>query len=250
MLAFPSEEPAAPALPAGTARLCFDIEIANVFEQAPGKDLDDYGPFEISVAAAATDAGQVFHWYAKDAHGRPARSLDAGTAREVLAFLRAAQQRGIQVCAWNGLKFDLRWLAHAADDARLASEVARDLYDPFFQFFCARGFPISLASVADGLGLAERKLMEAAEAPRAWARGEHQRVLDYVAGDCRITSQVVARILERRAIRWRTQKGEYKSEAIRALLPVRELLPLPPPDQSWMSRPIHKGSFYSWLGWA
>ncbi len=246
----PSSGLRAAELPAGTARLCFDIEIANVFEQAPGKDLDDYGPFEISVAAAATDAGQVIHWYAKDSDGRPARSLDAGTAREVLTFLREAQRRGIQVCAWNGLKFDLRWLAHAADDPRLAAEVARDLYDPFFQFFCARGFPISLAAVADGLGVAERKLMDAAEAPKAWARGEHQRVLDYVAGDCRITGQVVARILERRLIRWRTQKGEYKHEPIRALLPVRDLLPLPPPDQSWMSRPIEKRSFYTWLGWS
>ena len=33
-------------------RVSFDIEIANIFELKPGEDLDQYGPFDISCAAA------------------------------------------------------------------------------------------------------------------------------------------------------------------------------------------------------
>jgi hypothetical protein len=29
-------------------RVSFDIEISNIFELAPGEDLDKYGPFDIS----------------------------------------------------------------------------------------------------------------------------------------------------------------------------------------------------------
>ena len=43
-------------------RVSFDIEIANVFELGPGEDLDEYGPFDISCAAAADDRGEVVHW--------------------------------------------------------------------------------------------------------------------------------------------------------------------------------------------
>ena len=94
-------------------------------------------------------------------------------ARDVLIFLRAQQRAGSRVFAWNGLSFDLRWLGVAADDVPLAAEVALDLYDPMFQFFVQRGFLVALAKVADGLGIAETKLMDGADAPVEWARGNH-----------------------------------------------------------------------------
>jgi hypothetical protein len=88
-----------------------------------------------------------------------------------------------------------------------------------FQFFVQRGFPIALAAVAEGLGLVDKKLMAGADAPKQWALGNHQLVLDYVAGDCRITERVVARILELREIRWRTKKGTLSTEPMPTLRP-------------------------------
>lgn len=236
-----------PATAATAPVLAFDIEIANEFDLAPGEDLDRYAPFDVSVAATTTREGPVRHWYSRDAAGRPARQLDATLARDVLAFLRAEQQRGALVCAWNGMAFDLRWLGHAADDAALAAEVALDLYDPMFQFVSRRGFPVSLAAVADGMGVPETKLMSGADAPKEWARGNHQKVLDYVAGDCRLTRAVVERIVARREVRWRTRKGTVSVEALPRLERVRDVMRAPAPDQSWMSDPKPWESWFGWL---
>lgn len=244
MLTFPVR---GACLPANCRRICFDIEIANVFQMAEGEDLEQYAPFDISVAAAHADSGELWHWYDVDGGGQPLRCIECGRAAEVLRFLREAQLAGAQVCAWNGLSFDVRWLGHVAGEPKLAAEVALDLFDPMFQFFCARGFTVGLAKVAEGLGIEEKKLMSGADAPREWANGNHQRVLDYVAGDCRITAQVIERIVERREIRWRTQRGKLSSERITALRPVRDVLKDPLPDTSWMEDPKPRERFYRWL---
>ncbi|MBK7878331.1 MAG: hypothetical protein IPJ77_21970 [Planctomycetes bacterium] len=230
-----------------TPFLSFDIEIANEFELRPGEDLDRYAPFDVSVAAVAHESGTVRHWHATDARGKPAGTLDARLAREVLEYLREAQLSGTRVFAWNGLSFDLRWLAHAAKDKRLAREVAMDLYDPMFQFATMKGFPIGLAAVADGLGIAQKKLMSADKAPVEWNRGNHQLVLDYVAGDCTLTNRVVAAIEFERCVKWRTKRGDVKAEPMRVLRPVKEVMMDPAPDQSWMSEPRPPSEYWKWL---
>jgi hypothetical protein len=225
----------------------FDIEIANVFTLAPGEDLERHAPFDISVAAAATHGGGVRHWHARDAAGKPTGVLDASTARAVLEYLREEQLQGTRVCAWNGLSFDLRWLGHVAQDMKLASDVALELYDPMFQFATARGFPIGLAAVADGLGIAQKKLMSAERAPLEWQAGNHQLVLDYVAGDCTLTNQVVAAIEQAGLLRWRTKRGTLSSEPMARLRQVKDVMRDPPPDQSWMSEPKPVTNYWAWM---
>lgn len=228
-------------------RLSFDIELADVIELAPGDDLDRHGPFRIACAATADDAGRVRHWHGVDARGAAGGALDAAQARDLLVTLRDAQRGGIPVFAWNGLSFDLRWLGHAAEDLALAREVALELRDPMFQFFVQRGFPVSLAAVADGLGIPERKQMNGADAPVQWAAGNTAAVLEYVAGDCRLTDAVVARIQTRGQIAWRTKKGSVSVEPMARLRPVRELLDAPPVDVTWMQDPIPRTKFIGWL---
>ena len=230
-----------------SARVCFDIEIANIVDLKPGEDLDTYGPFDIACSAAVDDRGTTRHWVSKDANGNPGGTLDRVQAHEMLTWLRDQQRAGVQVCAWNGLSFDVRWIGHVADDMRLAKEVALDLYDPMFQFMCQRGFPVALANVAEGLGIRETKLMTGDQAPIEWARGNQQLVLDYVASDCRITECVVARIVEQHEIRWKTKKGTMSREPMPALRRVRDALKLPLPDTSWMSEPLRREKFYGWL---
>jgi hypothetical protein len=227
--------------------LSFDIEIANVFTLAPGEDLERYAPFDISVAAAATHGGSVRHWHARDASGRPTGVLDAPTARAVLEYLREEQRQGTRVCAWNGLSFDLRWLGHVAQDLQLASDVALELYDPMFQFATQRGFPIGLAAVAEGMGIAQKKLMSAVRAPIEWQAGNTQLVLDYVAGDCTLTNQVVAAIETAGMVKWRTKRGTLSSEPLARLRQVKDVMRDPPPDQSWMSEPKPVTSYWSWM---
>jgi hypothetical protein len=228
-------------------RVSFDIEIANIFELKPGEDLDQYGPFDISCAAAADDHGEVIHWTSLAPNGSYADHLDPATAHELLAWLREEQLSGSRLFAWNGLSFDLRWIGVAAEDVDLAAEVALDLYDPMFQFFCQRGFAVGLAKVAAGLGVEETKLMDGADAPKQWAEGKHELVLDYVAGDCRITEAVVARIEETAGITWRTSRGALSTEPMPKLKQVRALLDSPLPDTSWMDAPWPRSKFTSWL---
>ena len=89
--------------------------------------------------------------------------------------------------------------------------------------------------------------MHGADAPKEWARGNHQLVIDYVAGDCRLTAEVIERIRATRAVRWRTKKGTLSTEPMPVLRRVREVMRLPPPDQSWMSTPKPWESWFAWL---
>ena len=116
-----------------------------------------------------------------------------------------------------------------------------------FQFFVQRGFPVGLGAVAEGLGLAECKLMDGADAPKVWAEGRHQEVLDYVAGDCLLTDKVVAAIEGQGAVRWRTRRGTVSSEPLPELRAVRDLLDAPLPDVSWMDDPMPRTKFTAWL---
>lgn len=225
----------------------FDIEISNVFDLEPGQDLLDYAPFDISVAATHVVGGEERHWYTRDAAGRPGPNLSQSDAGELLAYLQGLQKAGHQLVAWNGLSFDLRWIGHAARDMRLAREVALKLYDPMFQFFKLRGFPIALAKAGQGLGVSMSKLMDGADAPIRWQRGDHQAVLDYVMGDVRMTAEVAKAIIASGEVRWITQRGSRSSERIHRLRTIEDCLADPMPDQSWMDTPIAESSFAGWL---
>lgn len=226
--------------------LAFDIELASVFDLAPGEDLDSRGPFDLAVAAARDVHGGAWTWHSV-ADGCPAAKMCGADARAVLVALREKQQSGMRVVAWNGVGFDLKWLGVAAGDVELAAEVALDVVDPMLQVFHARGFPISLAAAADGMGVAQKKSMSGAEAPQAWARGEHARVVEYVHGDCQITLEVARRIESTRGVRWITKKGTPATEPMPRMMSARELFHCPPPDQSWMTTPIRRERFFDWI---
>ena len=227
--------------------LSFDVEISNVFDLRPGEDINQYAPFDVAVAATQIEGGEHRIWYSLGTDGKPLLNLQRHHARELLGYLDQMQAAGFAVCAWNGLSFDLRWIARAADDAQTASRVARAMYDPMFQFFKMKGFPVSLAAVAGGLGIPLRKSMTAEEAPRQWRAGHYQRVADYVLGDARMTNQIVAAILRRQEIAWITQRGQRRTEPLRRLKSVAECLGDPMPDRSWMDKPLPQDRFVEWL---
>ncbi len=144
----------------------FDIEISNVFDLRPGEDINNHAPFDVAVAATQIHGGEHRLWHSLDPDGKPQVNLDRRRAQELLQHLEALQQTGYAVCAWNGLSFDLQWIARAADDVPAASRIARAIYDPMFQFYKLKGFPISLAAAGKGLGIGMSKTMDAADAPR------------------------------------------------------------------------------------
>jgi hypothetical protein len=226
--------------------LSFDIEIADVFDLQPGESMEMYAPFHISVAATAMLGGEERLWYSLGSDERPAMTLTRERAVELLAYLEMMQDAGTMLCAWNGLGFDLKWIGHQAGDMPRAARVALRIYDPMFQFFNQRGFPVGLAAVGAGMGIEQTKLMSGADAPKQWQAGNFDSVMEYVLGDCQMTNQIVRAIQEAGEVRWRNRKGAANSEPMPRLYTVEEIIGHPAPDQSWMSRPIPKASFYQW----
>jgi hypothetical protein len=227
--------------------LSFDIEIANVFELRPGDDLDRYGPFDISVAATGIDGEEEVIWLSSGPTGKPRRRLSRRRATELLNYLDERQRAGDMLCAWNGLGFDFKWLGHAARNPELAGVVALRSFDPMFQFFNQRGFPVGLAKVAEAMGIVQTKLMSGADAPRRWAAGDHEAVIEYVKGDVQMTTKVVRAIKDLGRVSWVTQRGTPCHETLPVLKPAIAVLDDPLPDQSWMSDPIPRTKFHSWI---
>jgi hypothetical protein len=227
--------------------LSFDIEISDIIILGGGEDIDNYAPFHVSVAASAIYGSEERLWYSEDEFKKPRLHITPSTANSLLNYLWDKQEQGYKICAWNGLRFDIRWIGHAASNLPLAAKIALKMYDPMFQFFSQRGFPIKLAAVARAMGIKQCKLMDGADAPKEWHAGQFQKVMDYVLCDCQITNLVIQQILDKKSIAWITQKGERKTEPIHLLKTVEEILKEPEPDQSWMSQPISRRSFIEWL---
>jgi len=226
--------------------LSFDLELSDVFDLEPGQDLEAHAPLHVSVAATVVDGGEERLWYSEDAPGHPAVNLTAERAHDLLEYLAESQASGLQVFAWNGLKFDFKWLGHQAQDLELAARIARKSYDPFFQLFNQRGVFASLAKVAEGMGIPLRKSMAGAEAPRAWAGGRHREVMDYVLGDCRMTNLLVHALRERGELRWTTRKGSVATERFPLLKTVDLVIAEPGVAPTWMKDPPDKHDFFRW----
>ncbi|MEI6127234.1 MAG: hypothetical protein WCQ99_11860 [Pseudomonadota bacterium] len=227
--------------------LSFDIEISDVFELKKYEDIEKYAPFHISVASTAIHGGEEKLWYSLRSDGTPLDTIESNRAREMLFYLQDMQAKDYMVCAWNGLQFDLRWLGFAAEDAELAANVALKSYDPMFQFFNQCGFPVALAAVGSAMGIKQEKLMHGSEAPVRWQQGRYTEVMEYVLMDARITNEIALAIMQRWAVSWVTTKKIIKSIPMIRLKTVEEVIREPMADQSWMSTPLPKNSFYRWF---
>lgn len=227
--------------------LAFDIEISDIFNLQPGEDLEKYAPFHISIAATSIYQGEEYLWHSTDESGTPTLSITKERAQQLLEYLDRKQKEGFAVCAWNGLNFDFKWLGYQAENYQLATKVALNSYDPMFQFFNQRGFPVGLAKVGEAMGIQQTKLMHGSEAPVKWRNGEYKLVMDYVLGDCQITNKILYAIIQTRQVKWITSKGKISYEDMPQLKPVHQIIRDPSPDQSWMDTPIPKERFYSWL---
>ena len=227
--------------------LSFDIEISDVFDLKPGEEMEKYAPFHLAVASTVVHGGESHVWYSVDGEGHPLANMTRNESRGLLAYLDQAQQNGTMVCAWNGLGFDLRWIGHTARNMALAAKIALKSYDPMFQFFNQRGFPVGLAAVAKGMGVKQEKIMHGADAPREWQAGNYEKVMDYVLGDSQMTNAIIFAIQERKQVQWVTRRGTISSEPIPQLKTVQQVIAEPfIADQSWMSNPIPKRKFCGW----
>jgi hypothetical protein len=229
--------------------LAFDIETAK---DVPGDSFNwrPHRPLGISCAATlASDADQPVLWHGKTADGLPTAQMSRDDALGLVQYLSKMADDGYKILTWNGLQFDFDILAEESGAAAKCKVCALGHVDMLFHMFCSLGYPIGLEKAAQGMGLPGKPPgMSGHLAPKLWAEGHFQKVLEYVAQDVRIPMMIAHAGEQRRKFEWITQKGTRKSMPLaKGWLTVKEALQLPVPDTSWMSAPIPRRDFTAWL---
>lgn len=228
--------------------LAFDIETAK---EVPGDDFvwRPHRPLGISCAATwASDSDQPILWYGKQPDGSPEARMSRAEALELARYLSQMAANGYTILTWNGLGFDFDILAEESGDLALCKQCALGHVDMMFHLLCLLGYPVGLDKAAQGMGLKGKPAgMSGEKAPRLWAAGHHQQVLDYVAQDVRIALDVALAVEKRRRFEWITRKGTRRSEAMPSgWLSVERAMHLPKPDTSWMMTPISRNEPLVW----
>lgn len=223
----------------GRKYLAFDIETAK--EWPDGRDWRPYRPLGISCAATLpADTAVPRLWHGVTSDGLPGDRMTRQDVAQLVAHLAAMVGQGYAILTWNGLGFDFDVLAEESGMARECKDLALGHVDLMFHVFCELGYPVALASAAQGVNLPGKPPgMSGWMAPRIWAEGKRQQVLDYVVQDVR-TALDLATLCERQGcFRWITRRGAPKQIPLpRGWLEVRAATELPEPDTSWMSRPL------------
>jgi hypothetical protein len=229
--------------------VAFDIETAK---DVPGEDFNwkPHRPLGICCAAALPDnAKQPIIWHGKTPDGKPSPRLSQPEAKHLVDELMKLVADGYTLLTWNGLGFDLDVLSEEADSHQQCKALAMNHVDMMFHVFCDRGFPVALDKAAQALRIPGKPPgMSGVLAPRLWAEGRYQNVIDYVSQDVRIALQIAVKCESQRRFDWLTRRGTVSSmELPRGWLTVQEALRLPEPDTSWMGSPIPRDDFTRWL---
>ena len=246
-------------IPINPKLLAFDIETS---EQAQD---DKISP--ITVASTVTSDGEEHAWfshptdktngmigkgtdetwanYSSDGKLSPLMSRD--TAQAMLEYMSQKVEQGYSLCAWNGAGFDLKMIGHLADNVELAGQLTMNLIDPMYQVLTIKGYPVGLAAVQKGLGIAQEKSMAGKDAPDAWGNGEYQKVIGYVIGDSQITLQIVLAIAKANGMKWTSKTGKPCVLSLSKLKTIAECLLDPEPNNSWMDNPIDRNKILAWI---
>jgi hypothetical protein len=242
----------------------FDLEIAT---DLPDDDRDwwGHGPLGISCAGLMREGVDADPVVVFDPGASPqlfeqaTKRLTREGATRLVEALSDAVRHGFTIVTWNGLGFDFRLLALETGLVASCSELARNSIDMMFQVVCVNGYMLSLDRALAGMGLQSKihairmndgreAPIGGREAPRLWQAGEYRAVMEYCAGDVRQTL-ALARECERRSrLSWTSRRGKpARMNLEKGWLTVRQCLALPEPDTSWMSDPVTRRRFASWL---
>jgi hypothetical protein len=233
----------------GRKYLAFDIETAK---DVPGEEFiwRPHRPLGISCAATlASGSNQPRRWYGRSTDGTPAKQMSVEDTAHLVRFLTQMASDGFTILTWNGLGFDFDVIAEESQLKPECTSIALGHVDMMFHLVCTLGYPVSLQRAAEGMGIPGKPAgMTGIKAPKAWAEGQHQEVLDYVCQDVRIALQIAQAAEQLRQFQWITQRGSKKSIPLLAgWLTVQDAMRLPEPDTSWMAKPLLRREFSGWL---
>ncbi len=227
--------------------MAFDIEIAKIFPEDE-TDWKSHRPLGITCAATLTSGGRLKLWYAHTESGEPAAKMDQNGLKHLVRYLGEMHKNGYTILTWNGLGFDFDILSEESGMITECKQLAWSHVDMMFHFFCVKGYALGLDTAARGMGLKGKpEGMSGTLAPRLWAEGKWQAVLDYVSQDARTALDLAKAVERAKAIHWISRKGKPMQVEIGRWLSVREALDLAEPDTSWMKNPWRRSRFTSWL---
>jgi hypothetical protein len=195
-----------------------------------------------------------------------ANHMDARCVERMLSKLEYMDEKeGATVITWNGTGFDFRVvenilrLAGLTERADAAKALAMKHVDLMFQFFCDKGYAVSLGKVAKAMlpSSCNEKLMKGKDAPAEWTSGDPQRqavVLSYCDMDAKLLGDVAALVSQKGTMKWISKRGNIATWRLpRDFVDctVQSANSDPLPDVDWMADyemiPWHREKFTAWL---
>lgn len=225
----------------------FDLEIVN--ELIPDKPVENLG---ISCAALAIlppiqpqdeNEPEVIYWYE---HPR----MKQEECKKLVKDLQYYVDEGYILLTWNGCGFDFKVLAQESGLYEECAELAMNHIDMMLIVTFSKGHYLGLDKALRGAGLEGKKHsvilksgetienMNGALAPKMWADGEVDAVLEYIKGDVEQPLKLAQWIEQNHRMIWASNSGKIQSLYVPKLYTVKELFELPEPDVSWMANPI------------
>jgi len=185
--------------------LVLDIETANLDMESEGLAFDNPKGWTTSCVGIYDiwegESEGIHYYYVPDPHAIMDKDLKEYNIRNIdtlVETLKQCYQSGYYIVTKNGKGFDLPILSKTLEkggaglqDIVNKYETADRHIDICYLLREQYGYRFSLQNLVIGLyGKQESKTMDAAHAPKAWADGKYQEVLDYCMHDCVLTAKV------------------------------------------------------------
>jgi hypothetical protein len=228
--------------------LAFDIEIAQILPEGV-RDWSHYIPLGITCAATYPSDGEANLWFGKTNSGEYAPQMNVDEIQGLVKHLENQVEAGYMILTWNGLGFDFDILAEESGMVSACRTLAVSHIDMMFHVFCLKGYALGLDKAAKGMGLRGKPPgINGEMAPRMWAEGRFQEVLQYVQQDVNTLLELAHAIDVERQLRWHSNSGRPQNLPLPSgWKKVKEAQNLPLPDTSWMSNPWPRSKFTKWL---
>ena len=227
--------------------MAFDLEIATTISGNIAMPPSD--PLGITCAAIHAEdlPVPILHWAGKDAGTHHGHMTEQEAHRLLQDISRMAHTH--RLVTWNGTGFDLPVLGAEAGDLSTARHLAFEHIDMMLHILAVKGWPIGLNAAAHGMGLpGKSETTSGADAPRLWAEGQHQQIIDYCDQDARTTLDIAVAAEAHRELYWHSRSGRPQTLDLRTgWLTVPDALEIPLPDTSWIQDPVRRETFTSWL---
>jgi len=175
-------------------------------------------------------------------------------SEEDLKRLIIALEKYENLVAWNGVSFDLYVIYEAVEDPDFKKRVqnlGKNLIDPGWGMLCDRGYMISLAAAAEGLGVqGKMEDMDGLKAIDMWEEGREAQeiVLKYVEQDAIATINVLVAALDIHGIPWTSKSGKSQFWSFNGInMRGEKALEMPRPNTAWMDDPRDPYEESAWM---